>query len=148
MKKEIYRNITSTKDFQTFEFMSVGRKGVILKRIEFTPTKEPGVYSLVLGDVNKEGEPDLYIASDNGDRNKILATVMDVIDAYCGRFPDRWIHFRGSTSARTRLYRMAIGRDLDELSIKFDIYAKVNNKYLRFTKNMDVTAFLIKRKIT
>lgn len=87
--------------------------------------------------------------TDNGDRNKILATVVNAIDEYTKRYPMRWIYFRGSTKGRTRLYRMAVGLNLKELSAKFEIYAEAdeNEEFIPFQKNMNLEAFLIKRKI-
>ena len=44
---------------------------------------------------------------------------------------------------------MAIGINLEELSEKFEIYVEVDskNEFLPFQKNMQIIAFLIKRKI-
>jgi hypothetical protein len=81
--------------------------------------------------------------SDNGDRNKVLATVVKIVDAYMTQFPDRWIAFKGSTESRTRLYRMAIGLNLEELSVKFSIFGLVGEKWMPFAKDLNVRAFLI-----
>ncbi|MFC3830224.1 MULTISPECIES: DUF6934 family protein [Niastella] len=85
--------------------------------------------------------------SDNGDRNKILATVAKAVDDFTEKYPDRWVIFRGSTRERTRLYRMAVGINQDELSAKFEIYVYVEDQILPFAKNLEINAFLIKRKI-
>jgi hypothetical protein len=42
---------------------------------------------------------------------------------------------------------MAIGINLDELTVKFDIYAFFQEELVPFAKNMEINAFLIKRKI-
>ncbi|HVU83226.1 MAG TPA: hypothetical protein VHC50_00205 [Puia sp.] len=83
---------------------------------------------------------------DNGDRNKVLATVAAIVEAYTKRFPDRWIFFKGSTEERTRLYRMAIGFHLDELSSLYEIWAYKDEQLVSFSKNLKPNAFLIKRK--
>jgi hypothetical protein len=85
--------------------------------------------------------------SDNGDRNKILATIADVVKVYTEKYPDRLILFRGSTTERTRLYRMAVGLNLKELSSQFDIYAYIEDEIVPFKKNMAISAFLVKKKI-
>lgn len=147
MKYEVYSELTITDDFSVVDFMSIGKNGAIPKRIAFTATELKNVYNLAFGDINDDDEIDDYTISDNGDRNKILATIVNVVDDYTKKYPERWIIFRGSTKERTRLYRMAIGINLDELSIKFDIYAYVQEEVLSFAKNMKINAFLIKRKI-
>ena len=40
------------------------------------------VFNLAFGDINENGEINDYTISDNGDRNKILATVANVVDVY------------------------------------------------------------------
>lgn len=149
MQYEIYTDLTIARDLRVFEFVSVGKYGSIAKRIAFIPTELPEVYNLAFGDINEEGEIDDYTISDNGDRNKILATLAKVIELYTNKYPERWIYFRGSTKERTRLYRMAVSLNLEELSEKFEIYADLNDseEFLPFQKNMHISAFLVKRKI-
>ena len=119
MKYPIYSDYTASPDLSVFEFTSIGIKGVIKKRIAFIPTDVKSVYHLAFGDIDEENEIDDYNVTDNGDKNKILATVANAVDAYTKRYPMRWIYFRGSTEERTRLYRMAVGLNLAELSVKF-----------------------------
>ena len=148
MKYEVYTEIEVTDDFNVFDFISTGKNGDILKRAAFTQTDQDGVYNLALGDVDEENEIDDYAITDNGDRNKVLATVASIVEAYTKRFPDRWIIFRGSTQERTRLYRMAVGLHFDELSTKYEIWAYVNDEILPFSKDMKINAFFIKRKFS
>jgi hypothetical protein len=149
MKYEMYEDIFEDDDLRIFEFRSIGKYGPILKRIAFVKTDMPSVYNLAFGDVYENNEVDDLSISDNGDRNKILATLAKVIDRYTAKYPERWIYFRGSTEERTRLYRMAVGLNLEELSEKYEIYAEVEESmdFLPFHKNMKISAFLVKRKI-
>lgn len=98
MRYDIYKNLQITDDYSVIDFVSKGNKGNISKRM----------YNLAFGDLNEYGEIDDYSISDNGDRNKILATVVDVVKVYTAKYPDQLIFFRGSTQERTRLYRMAV----------------------------------------
>lgn len=150
MKYDIYSNYVAADDLSIFDFESIGKRGAIKKRIAFMPTELDRVYNLAFGDVAEDGEVDDYRVSDNGDRNKILATVVTAVSEYTKRYPDRYIYFQGSTVERTRLYRMAIGLNLDELSGIFDIFAQTEDgtQFVRFSKNMPANGFLIKRKIT
>jgi hypothetical protein len=147
MKYEVYTEIEVTDDFNVFDFISTGKNGDILKRVAFSKTEEEDVYNLALGDVDEDNEIDDYIVTDNGDRNKVLATVAAIVEAYTKRFPERWIIFRGSTEERTRLYRMAVGLHLDELSVLYEIWAYRDEEMIPFAKNLKINAFLIKRKV-
>lgn len=146
MKYEVYTGIKVTDDFNVFDFVSTGKNGAIPKRIVFHETEWYKVYNLVFGDVDGEDEIDDRSISDNGDRNKILATIVKVIEDYTEKYPDRWVMFEGSTNGRTRLYRMAVGLNLEELTAKFEIYAYVDGNVIPFIKNLKINAFLIKRK--
>ena len=148
-KYEIYADYIAADDLSVFDFESIGKKGSIKKRIAFMPTEMERVYNLAFGDVDDDGEVDDYRVSNNGDRNKILATIATVVSEYTKRYPDRYIYFQGSTAERTRLYRMAISLNLDELSVTFDIFSQTEDgtQFVRFKKNMPARGFLIKRKI-
>jgi hypothetical protein len=148
MKYEVYDRIKLKSDYSSFEFMSEGHNGKIPKRIQFTSTPWTNIYNLAFGDIKEDGDLDDLTISNNGDRNKILATIVKVVEAYTERYPDRWIYFEGSTEHRTRLYRMAISIYLDELSVLFEFFAEVKgqNGYVVFNKGLNVKAFLIKRK--
>ena len=147
MKYEVYTEIKIADDYKVFEFMSVGKKGVIPKRIEFTPTDLPNIVNLAFGDIDEEGEIDDYSISDNGDRNKILATVAYIVEIYLNMQPDKFVYFRGSTQERTRLYRMAVGLNFNELTERFDIYAEQIDTFVPFQKNIEITGLLVRKKI-
>lgn len=149
MKYRIYANYIASPDFSIVEFTSMGIKGAVKKRIAFMPTDREELYNLAFGDVDVNNDIDDFNVTDNGDRNTVLATVANVVDEYTRRYPSRWIYFCGSTPERTRLYRMAVGLNLGELSAKFDIYAEKpkDGEFIPFKKNMTVQAFLVKRKI-
>ncbi|HEY4063714.1 MAG TPA: hypothetical protein VGM30_17520 [Puia sp.] len=147
MQYDNYPAFHISDDLSVFDFISLGKNGKIHKRIAFMRTERSGVYNLAFGDIDEEGGIDDFSISDNGDRNKILATVAKSVDEFTKKYPRRWIIFRGSTIERTRLYRMAIGLNLEELLQRFDIYGQLNDEFLPFYKNMPTLAFLIKRKI-
>jgi hypothetical protein len=146
MKYDVYTEVEVTDDFDVFDFISTGRNGDIPKRVAFTKTEQDKVYNLALGDVDEDNEINDYSVTDNGDRNKVLATVASIVGAYTKRFPDRWIFFRGSTVERTQLYRIAVALHFDELSALYEICAYVDGNILPFAKDMKLSAFLIKRK--
>ncbi|HEX6429034.1 MAG TPA: hypothetical protein VF008_15165, partial [Niastella sp.] len=99
----MYTEIEADSKYARFEFMSEGHNGKIPKRIEFTSTQWHGVYNLAFGDIKENGDLDDLNISNNGDRNKILATIVKVVESYTNKYPDRWIYFEGSTEHRTRL---------------------------------------------
>jgi len=148
MRHESYANtIESNDDLSRFEFVSTGEKGAIRKRIEFRPSNIEDVYELGFGDVMPDNETvDDTVVSDNGDRDKVLATVIRALILFTTRYPDRWVHFQGSTNSRTRLYRMVITQRYKELNSIFDIYGLQEDKVIPFVKGAPFSAFLFKKK--
>jgi hypothetical protein len=146
MKYESYDAVRIADDLSSTDFISTGKHGERLKRVWFMPSNIENIYNLVFGNLIAEDEVDDFSVNDNGDRNKILATVAQAVNKYTKRYPERMIYFIGSTQSRTRLYRMAIGLNFEDLSLTFDIFAKTTNGIVPFCKNMEVIAFFIKRK--
>jgi hypothetical protein len=148
MNYESYSAARIADDFSSFDFISKGKKGDIPKRIIFMPTELADVDVLIFGNIIDDDEIDDFSTNNNGDRNKILATIATAVDIYTQRHPGRMIYFIGSTKERTRLYRMAIGLNLEELARTFEIFAEPEGQsdFVPFHKNMKISAFLIKRK--
>jgi len=141
--------IENDDDFGRFYFVSTGKKGEIKKIIAFTPSTVDELYQLGFGDVIGDDVDDVddKVVSDNGDRDKVLATIVVVLYRYTERYPNRWVLFQGSTNSRTRLYRMAITLHHEELSSLFDIYGLLaGDEVIPFQKGAPFTAFLFKKK--
>jgi hypothetical protein len=106
---------------------------------------------LAFGNINEDGFLDDIAVNDNMDRNKILATVAFTVYEFCKCYPNKWIFFSGSTPARTRLYRMAITVNLDELQNDFAVFGVLkdsNGDFVNvpFQKGIDFFGFLIQKK--
>ncbi|GAB2564730.1 DUF6934 family protein [Spirosoma areae] len=130
-----------------FEFVSEGPKGLIRKLIQFQDTNQQNVYNLAFGDKNSEtGEIDDLAISNNGDTDKVLATVVAALYAFFDKYPDAFVYATGSTSARTRLYRMGISRFYDEMIKDFDLYGQVGDEFYTFEVGKAYAGFLAQRK--
>lgn len=146
MKLDRYE-IKAGDNLTAFEFISEGIKGRISKIIQFTPTNYKDLYNLAFGDRHPEtGQIDDIAISNNGDSERVLATVVGAVYAFTDKYPDAWIYATGSTKARTRLYRMGIGKYLEEAKNDFVIYGQIHSEWKLFAKETDYEAFLVKRK--
>jgi len=131
----------------TFNFLSEGIKGKIEKIVQFSPVNQNNLYNLAFGDKNLlTGDIDDQVITDNGDSEKVLATVVAAVYAFSDKFPQAWIYATGSTTARTRLYRMGINKYYEIKEIDFEIYGQSENEWERYKKGKDYTAFVIQRK--
>src|SRR5258708_4626424 len=118
MKYEYYKDFEIADDFSLFEFISSGKQGNIKKRVSFEETEFSNVYNLSLLNIGKNGETDDMTVSNNGDRDKILATIFRAANLYTLRYPQRWVYIAANTGGKMRLYRMAISLNFHELSGK------------------------------
>jgi len=139
--------LTSSPELSSYEFISEGPKGLIPKRIQFTLVNRQGVYNLAFGDKDLlTGEIDDQTVSNNGDSEKVLATVVSAVFAFLDQYPDAWIYASGSTTARTRLYQIGISRFLNEISEDLEIYGQIGDQWHPFERNQPYEAFLTRRK--
>ena len=107
MKVEKY-SLKAEKNLTAFEFVSEGPKGAIKKLIQFQETNEPNLYNLAFGDKVGQTEINDLAISNNGDSEKVLATVVSALYAFFDKYPAAFVYATGSTKTRTRLYRMGI----------------------------------------
>jgi len=146
MKIEKYA-LKAESNLTIFEFISEGPKGLIRKIIQLQETNRLNVYNLAFGDKNSEtGEIDDLAVSNNSDSEKVLATVVAALYAFFDKHPDAFVYVTGSTSARTRLYRMGITKFYEEMVQDFDLYGQVGDEFYDFEIDKDYAGFLAQRK--
>lgn len=137
--------------YDYYEFVSLGKKGLITKGIAFYQDEEnPFDYYCVLGDLREDLSLDTLVITDNGDMEKVLSTVAAVTIIFLNQYPDCQVIIKGSNKTRTRLYRMAINMNYEILVADFEIFGIYEHEELteNFEKGSvkDYDSFLIKRK--
>ncbi|WP_439582607.1 DUF6934 family protein [Dyadobacter bucti] len=129
-----------------FEFTSEGPKGYISKIVAFQNIG-PGIYNLAFGDKNDlTGDFDDQATSDNGDSEKVLATVVQALYKFFDAYPSATVYAVGSTKVRTRLYRMGITQHLNEAVQDFELYGRVGDDFFKFEVNTQYSAFLVRKR--
>jgi hypothetical protein len=143
---EQYPIKTSKLDLTEFDFISIGKRGAIHKRVIFAEI-DTNFFNLALVDVDPvSGETDDLSVSDNGDSVKILATVIAIISEFLGQYPNASIYFSGSTLARTRLYRIGISTNFAYFAEYYLIFGVKNGLESSFQINTDYDAFVVRKK--
>jgi hypothetical protein len=135
-------------ELNIFEFESIGPKGKIIKLVQYTEMNIKGYYNLAFGDLDlKTREINDGIITNNGDATKVLATVVSTVYAFTGKYPEAYIFATGRSESRTRLYRMGITNNLEELKSDFYVYGLRNDETFEpFIVGEDYLGFLITRK--
>ncbi len=146
-----YQALTTKPDFTGFSFISMGPKGNFEIEVQFTfilQNEDSIFYNLGFGTIAKNGELNDAVVLNNGDRDKILATIVGFIVIFFEQYPTASIFFSGSTPARTRLYRRAITLNLKELQRDFEIIGIPSNsdeKPNLFVRGKEYLAFLVRK---
>ena len=140
--------ITASETLMVFEFNSEGPHGIIPKIVRFSKTNLKDIYNLGFGDKDSiTGDLDDRKISNNGDSQKVLATVVSTLYAFTEKYPDFKVAATGSTRSRTRLYRMGITKYYSAIIKDFEVYGLYNHRWVIFQKEIEYDAFLVKRKI-
>ncbi len=131
----------------TYSFISIGRKGLILKVVRFDEI-EPTIFNLGFGDFDFEKQTlSDSIVSDNGDMEKILATVVSILNDFLQNNPKFSVFIVGSTLSRTRLYQIAINRYYEDFKVYFEIFGYRNSEFDVFQKNVNYESFLVRKML-
>ena len=86
------------------------------------------------------------VVTNNGDSQKILATVASTLFNFTDHHPEANVIAIGSSLARARLYRIGITNNLEAIENDFKVYGLNDNTWLKFTKGIEYDAFLVNRK--
>jgi hypothetical protein len=132
-------------DILTFDFESVGKKGISKKKIVYASLEEaPDLFNLSLFEVMPDGTLDVYFESKNQDLPRIMATIVSTLFEFFGQYPNKKVIFTGSTDERTRLYRIVIGKLYEQTKGQFLIEGiKQDGVFESFRLNQPYFAYVI-----
>ena len=145
--EELYA-VSINENATEFEFISVGKKGSIKRVIRFTKTPLPNFYNLGFGDKIQDSDyVDDKVVTDNGDTEKILATIASTIFVFTEKYPNSYILLLSQNLGILRLYRIAISKFFARVSIDFEVLGMPEGDKLwkKFKLNTHYVCFLIHR---
>ena len=135
------------EDLHSFSFISEGKNGKIEKVIRYEKITND-VFNLGFGDKDSiTGKINDKVVTNNGDTEKVLATVVSTVFTFTERNPNAYIYATGSNHVRNRLYRRGITKYLSEALDTFAIYGMLpNQEFEIFNHNTDYVGFLLHLK--
>ena len=140
--------VNISPDLLTFEFVSNGPNGDVIKIVNYTEINIKGFYNLGFGDKDSiTGYISDITVTNNNDSEKVLPTVASTLYVFTNNYPDAIIIATGSTETRTRLYRIGISNNLPAIQKDFIILGLINEAWEPFRKNVNYMAFLVQRKM-
>lgn len=143
MDQPVY-DVKVLEDGCRFDFLSIGYTATH-KAILYRETKIPFLYSLTLAEVQWDGKLSATINNSNADVKPTMATISKTIETFTAANPRAVVGFMGNTDAKTRLYRIAISRDLDKFLGKYLIWGvrSDNGKRELFEPNQPYEYFFV-----
>lgn len=131
---------------ETYEFWSIGPRGRIKKIVVYEQLASD-VYNLSFGDWHgASGIIQDNTRSNNGDRDKILATVANTVLDFLEHHPGVRIVAEGITPGKTRLYQMAINAHFKEITQLFEIKGLTEGLWRSIIQGNNYDAFLLEPK--
>jgi len=137
------------RTYKEYFFYSEGPRGRILKVVRFILVYgyPASYYNVIMGDWNKElSDIDDLSVTNNGDAEKVLATIAAIILDFTDIFSNAKVHVIGSTSSRTRRYQIGVNKFRNEIEKIFDVYGRIGEQWGPFQKNTNYDAFFIIQK--
>jgi len=150
MHEDRYNQIRIDEDFTVFKFISEGRHGNLPKIVSFNEIRK-NIFNLALGTILSNGEIDFETITNNGDRNKILATVARIASIFIEHYPGKSVYITGSDNRRTLLFQRAISYAYDYLEQMFYVYGDISartpaSEFEPFDTAKNYSGFLIEGK--
>ncbi len=123
-----------------------GNQGSIVKLVKYDLLYEkPLVFNLGFGDKTAKGEIDFDTISNNGDTEKVLATVAYTLVDFFQEYPNAIVYFIELTKNRTRLYQMGISKFINFIPKEFAVYGELDGVAERFSKGVNYNSFIIRK---
>ncbi len=147
MEKPIY-TITASDDGLYYSFKSKNDNRVINKFVAYIPDEFlPERYHLLFGDMPDDKTFDVFAVSNNNDMVLVLSTVIKTLLEFFVKNPDKTVFFTGSTLSRTRLYRVIIGKLMNNVELYYEISGMLDDgTFEKFNSVKTYKAFLIAKK--
>ncbi|MBO9617273.1 MAG: hypothetical protein J7619_31605 [Dyadobacter sp.] len=145
MKEKFYQ-FEASADYLYFWFESCSSGCTIPKIVEFDEI-EIGTFNLAFGDIDSHGRLNDSVVSNNGDMEKVLATVVQVVLTFLEKYPTRRVYFSGNSPARNRLYRAILSRDIENWSNVFEVDGITEGERIAFRQGVNFEGFIVKRKL-
>lgn len=133
----------SEGSFYTFESLSPNKK--IQKLVLITPTGHSKIFNVALLDVLDTRQISDLVESNNGDLIEVLVTVFHIIEDFLEHNPECAVMFKGSDARRHRLYRVVLGRELQSLSRKYQVFGGTPILMAPLIANRDYEYYFIRQ---
>jgi hypothetical protein len=138
--------VLSDDEYVNFEFLSIGKKGIIKKIVMFRSLGF-NTHNLALGDLDEStGKVNDDARTNNGDRDKILATVAEIVVDFLEHHPGATVLAIGATPVRSRLFQIVLNIIWENTRDIYLLEGYLDGEWEDFAPMKTYEAFTIKSK--
>jgi hypothetical protein len=130
-------------DFSAFWF-TLGVRGALLMEMRFT-SQHPNVFDLTLEKRYLFEDPQPAFFNEN-DVDTLLYAVVQAIELYTGKYPERSVRCKAGEQIQTLIFRMILRANQEMLAGMFSIDEEGKERFRPFRRRPDDPSFLLKRK--
>jgi hypothetical protein len=136
----------SDEKLEKFEFNSIGVNGII-RKVVFFENVGFNIFNLAFGDWDElNGKLNDEKTTNNGDRDKVLATVALTVVNFLRYHPDSIVFAMGRTNSRTRLFQMGINSNWYKIQTAYYIEGYLLGRWEKFQSGKNYEAFSVRLK--
>jgi hypothetical protein len=143
MLSQSYTCLHALPDLSVFQFRT-GQEGSIIIQLRFTILRS-GIYDLCIEQCQSSNIFYPFLVTDE-DAEVLLYTVIQIIELYTEKYPNRIIRLKGSTNLQATLFRVILRAHHDLLCPLFSIDKEGRSRFFPFRRNAGDSVFLLKRK--
>lgn len=113
MKQDTSAMIRISTNALEYKFVSMGKKKMTGKLVQFSKIGETPIYNLGFGDLLQDETLNKQSGSDHNYRDRALVAVAAIVYEFTARNPHNHVFFTGSDPVRTKLFKRVLAASID-----------------------------------
>jgi hypothetical protein len=138
--------LQAIRDFSVFQFTSIYSQNPVTRQVRFICQPGGHIYSLDVRNFRYQKDAIPISKQTKEDFNGELATLIQIIEIYSDRYPDRAIRLGGENHENFQLYQAAIEKYLDKINSLFLFEIEERGVFSETSGNKITVSLLLKRK--
>ncbi len=143
MSSQTCAHLQARPDLSLFRF-ATGFCGSVIIELRFTALR-PGVFDFTIEEHRTIANTVLTLYNDD-DVNELLLTIVQAIELYTGKYPERIIRLRPNNRLESAVFQVITRAIFDILRPMFIIEEEVKGRLIPFRRSGGNNCFLLKRK--
>jgi hypothetical protein len=139
-------HLQALRDFSLFQFITTHSQNPVARQVRFICQLGRYIYNLDVRNFLYQKDSNPANRQDKETINGELATLIQIIEIYAERYPERTIRLGGDKEENFKLYQAAMEKYLDKICHLFLVDIEERGVFSETTGNKITVALLLKRK--